>query len=144
MNDGSSFTSLRYVFWRDREKQVLMSVRRNFRMVVPCCVCQATARYSYYGAIVCDSCKIFFRRHAQLRSCGKACRWDKRCSVHHQTGRRCSTCRFAKCLANGMQRDLIRCSRSKQSVTEEHRSHTELMNSQRTENDSPAELNIFI
>ena len=30
-----------------------------------CLICDAPARYSYYGAIVCHSCKVFFRRHAQ-------------------------------------------------------------------------------
>ena len=30
-----------------------------------CRICGASARYSYYGAIVCHSCKMFFRRHAE-------------------------------------------------------------------------------
>jgi hypothetical protein len=33
-----------------------------------CVVCGGSARYSYYGAIVCQSCKVFFRRNAQNRS----------------------------------------------------------------------------
>jgi hypothetical protein len=33
-----------------------------------CLVCSGSARYSYYGAIVCQSCKVFFRRNAQNRS----------------------------------------------------------------------------
>ena len=30
-----------------------------------CKICNAPARYSYYGAIVCEPCKMFFRRNAQ-------------------------------------------------------------------------------
>jgi predicted amidophosphoribosyltransferase len=33
-----------------------------------CIVCGAPALYSYYGAIVCHSCKVFFRRNAKTRS----------------------------------------------------------------------------
>ncbi len=32
-----------------------------------CKVCEASARYSYYGAIVCESCKMFFKRNAENR-----------------------------------------------------------------------------
>ena len=37
-----------------------------------CKVCGASARYSYYGAIVCQSCKVFFRRNAQSRQVSTA------------------------------------------------------------------------
>lgn len=30
-----------------------------------CKICGAPARYSYYGAIVCHSCKMFFKRNAE-------------------------------------------------------------------------------
>ncbi len=33
-----------------------------------CVVCGDAARYSYYGAIVCLSCKVFFKRNAQKKS----------------------------------------------------------------------------
>ncbi len=33
-----------------------------------CVVCGDVARYSYYGAIVCLSCKVFFRRNAKNQS----------------------------------------------------------------------------
>ena len=139
MNDVSSFISLRFLLLERRRENLFfnapMLVRQKFRTVMPCCVCQSTAWYSYYGAIVCDSCKIFFRRQAKLRSPSEVCRWDKRCPINLQTRRRCSTCRFAKCLANGMQREMIRCSRTrkvfpqeKQSVTSTNRSDTSMKN----------------
>ena len=30
-----------------------------------CVVCGDAARYSYYGAVVCQSCKVFFRRNVE-------------------------------------------------------------------------------
>jgi len=30
-----------------------------------CQVCGVPARYSCYGAVVCQSCKIFFKRHVK-------------------------------------------------------------------------------
>jgi len=33
-----------------------------------CKVCGDSAQYSYYGAIVCQSCKVFFRRNANSQS----------------------------------------------------------------------------
>jgi hypothetical protein len=30
-----------------------------------CKVCGDSAQYSYYGAIACQSCKVFFRRNAK-------------------------------------------------------------------------------
>ena len=30
-----------------------------------CKICAGPARYSYYGAIVCQSCKMYFRRNAE-------------------------------------------------------------------------------
>jgi len=41
-----------------KEKQI----RNNMRPKLPCVVCTATTVYSYYGAIVCDPCRTFFRR----------------------------------------------------------------------------------
>lgn len=30
-----------------------------------CKICGAPARYSYYGAVACESCKMFFKRNAE-------------------------------------------------------------------------------
>ncbi len=43
-------------------------VRQTTKSSNVCVVCGDVARYSYYGAIVCQSCKIFFRRHARTQS----------------------------------------------------------------------------
>ncbi len=35
------------------------------RIPTECKICGAPALYSYYGAVVCSSCKVFFKRNAQ-------------------------------------------------------------------------------
>lgn len=35
-----------------------------------CKVCEAPARYCYFGAIVCESCKMFFKRNAKTKKVG--------------------------------------------------------------------------
>jgi hypothetical protein len=30
-----------------------------------CRICEAPAEYSYYGAMSCQSCKVFFKRYAE-------------------------------------------------------------------------------
>lgn len=34
---------------------------------IKCKVCEAPARYSYYGVVACESCKVFFRRNARTK-----------------------------------------------------------------------------
>ncbi len=42
-----------------------MNIKRQSKPVpTECKVCGAPALYSYFGAIVCQSCKIFFKRYA--------------------------------------------------------------------------------
>ena len=36
-----------------------------------CRICGAPAKYSYFGVISCDSCKIFFRRNAERERVSK-------------------------------------------------------------------------
>jgi hypothetical protein len=54
-------------------KQISVVSKSKHSMIINtspnvCVVCGDAARYSYYGAIVCQSCKVFFRRNAQNRS----------------------------------------------------------------------------
>jgi uncharacterized Zn finger protein (UPF0148 family) len=50
------------------ETNTSISVRQTRTSVSVCAVCGDVAWYSYYGEIVCPSCKVFFRRHAQSQS----------------------------------------------------------------------------
>jgi hypothetical protein len=39
--------------------------RQSTTAPIKCKICRAPAIYSYFGAIACQSCKVFFKRHAQ-------------------------------------------------------------------------------
>lgn len=89
-----------------------------------CVVCSATALGYNFDAITCESCKAFFRRNA-LKDSVKAlvsscwfsnesflqstfqCRRHNDCDITVETRRRCSACRLAKCLQNGMKRERL-------------------------------------
>ncbi|UJR23912.1 hypothetical protein I4U23_026884 [Adineta vaga] len=62
-----------------------------------CRICGASAQYSYYGAIVCHSCKT-----------KKTCDFGNICEINLNNRHICSPCRLAKCLAIGMKKELIR------------------------------------
>lgn len=38
---------------------------KSKRFPTECKVCGASALYSYFGVVVCYSCKVFFKRNAQ-------------------------------------------------------------------------------
>jgi hypothetical protein len=56
---------------KETDKEVLnisIIVQQTTTSSNVCVVCGDVAQYSYYGAIVCQSCKIFFRRHVPIQS----------------------------------------------------------------------------
>ncbi len=47
-------------------KNISTSVKRKPKAISSQCkICGASARYSYFSVISCQSCKVFFRRNAQ-------------------------------------------------------------------------------
>lgn len=44
------------------------NVRQTRPVLSECKICGAPARYAYYGTVVCQSCKMFFKRNAEARS----------------------------------------------------------------------------
>ncbi len=48
------------------KNQSTTASRKSRRVLTKCKVCEAPALYSYAGAVVCSSCKIFFRRNARI------------------------------------------------------------------------------
>ncbi|CAF1121944.1 unnamed protein product [Adineta steineri] len=86
----------------------LIIVRQTTTSLRDCKVCGASARYSYYGAIVCQSCKMFFRRHALTEQTLNKCVYDNKCEINISNRRKCLPCRLAKCFANGMHTEMLR------------------------------------
>ncbi len=41
--------------------------KRSKKLPTDCKICGAAALYSYVSVVVCPSCKIFFRRNAQIK-----------------------------------------------------------------------------
>jgi len=75
-----------------------------------CSVCGDTATcYRLYGAkMVCYSCRIFFRRTVKANKSMKCIQNVKEpCSFNKLTRNRCRSCRFTKCLQEGMNPLLV-------------------------------------
>jgi hypothetical protein len=101
----------------------------------PCKICGVAALHTNYGALTCGSCKIFFRRNAVKGQVninlsvfefpfvfflfqGKLhCQFSGNCEININNRHVCSSCRLAKCFANGMLLDLIRCPRPKKNTS---------------------------
>ncbi len=83
-----------------------------------CVICGGPAIYSYFGAIACQPCKIFFKRNAERERINSKqvlqdvlkCDLDGHCEINRNSRRVCSYCRLMKCFANGMQIEMIRSS----------------------------------
>jgi hypothetical protein len=60
----------------------------------------------HYGGISCDPCRQFFRRKTNAVG-QKTCKWGWKCALNHWETRMCQACRYQKCLAIGMRKDLV-------------------------------------
>ncbi|CAG9767613.1 unnamed protein product [Ceutorhynchus assimilis] len=72
-----------------------------------CAVCGDTAACQHYGVRTCEGCKGFFKRTVQKGS-KYVCLADKGCPVDKRRRNRCQFCRFQKCLAVGMVKEVVR------------------------------------
>ena len=72
-----------------------------------CAVCGDTAACQHYGVRTCEGCKGFFKRTVQKGS-KYVCLADKQCPVDKRRRNRCQFCRFQKCLAVGMVKEVVR------------------------------------
>ncbi|RWS24913.1 nuclear receptor subfamily 4 group A member 2-like protein [Leptotrombidium deliense] len=72
-----------------------------------CAVCGDNAACQHYGVRTCEGCKGFFKRTVQ--KCAKyVCLGNKDCPVDKRRRNRCQFCRFQKCLAVGMVKEVVR------------------------------------
>ena len=72
-----------------------------------CAVCGDNAACQHYGVRTCEGCKGFFKRTVQ-KNAKYVCLADKNCPVDKRRRNRCQYCRFQKCLAYGMVKEVVR------------------------------------
>ncbi len=79
---------------------------KNEKKSYNCVVCRASAKgFHYYGAIVCSSCRAFFKRSVQDNAYkGFLCRQgDSACMIDSKSWSSCQLCRFNLCCKQGMK-----------------------------------------
>ncbi|XP_015742357.1 nuclear receptor subfamily 4 group A member 1 [Coturnix japonica] len=72
-----------------------------------CAVCGDNAACQHYGVRTCEGCKGFFKRTVQ-KNAKYVCLANKNCPVDKRRRNRCQFCRFQKCLAVGMVKEVVR------------------------------------
>ncbi|XP_021472211.2 probable nuclear hormone receptor HR38 [Oncorhynchus mykiss] len=72
-----------------------------------CAVCGDNASCQHYGVRTCEGCKGFFKRTVQKKA-KYVCLANKDCPVDKRRRNRCQFCRFQKCLAEGMMKEVVR------------------------------------
>ncbi|XP_022245982.1 probable nuclear hormone receptor HR38 isoform X2 [Limulus polyphemus] len=72
-----------------------------------CAVCGDNAICQHYGVRTCEGCKGFFKRTVQ-KGAKYVCLGNKDCPVDKRRRNRCQFCRFQKCLAVGMVKEVVR------------------------------------
>lgn len=82
-----------------------------------CAICGDRSSGKHYGVYSCEGCKGFFKRTVR-KDLSYTCRDNKECLVDKRQRNRCQYCRYQKCLAMGMKREVVQDERQK-SVQEE-------------------------
>lgn len=72
-----------------------------------CAVCGDNAACQHYGVRTCEGCKGFFKRTVQ-KGAKYVCLANRDCPVDKRRRNRCQFCRFQKCLAVGMVKEVVR------------------------------------
>ncbi|XP_076368641.1 putative nuclear hormone receptor HR38 isoform X2 [Tachypleus tridentatus] len=72
-----------------------------------CVVCGDNALCHHYGVLTCEGCKGFFKRTVQ-KGAKYTCLNNKDCTVDKRSRNVCRFCRFQKCLAVGMVKEVVR------------------------------------
>ncbi|KAK3519366.1 hypothetical protein QTP70_026868 [Hemibagrus guttatus] len=108
----NSFSPLR-LDHSSRGSSVLMDNQMSPKIKSPtgnegcCAVCGDNASCQHYGVRTCEGCKGFFKRTVQ-KNAKYVCLANKDCPVDKRRRNRCQFCRFQKCLAVGMVKEVVR------------------------------------
>ncbi|CAF2114870.1 unnamed protein product [Rotaria magnacalcarata] len=76
-----------------------------------CQVCGDQNARNCFGSVSCAPCKMFFRRNLNFDLVINKCIYDGNCEMRENSRHACRSCRFKKCLAVGMNKELTRPSR---------------------------------
>ncbi|XP_062342639.1 retinoic acid receptor RXR-beta-A isoform X2 [Osmerus eperlanus] len=88
-----------------------------------CSICGDRSSGKHYGVYSCEGCKGFFKRTVR-KDLSYTCRDNKDCLVDKRQRNRCQYCRYQKCLAMGMKREVVQDERQR-SVQEERQRNKE-------------------
>ncbi|XP_073807170.1 retinoic acid receptor RXR-alpha-B isoform X2 [Danio rerio] len=70
-----------------------------------CAICGDRSSGKHYGVYSCEGCKGFFKRTVR-KDLTYTCRDNKDCMIDKRQRNRCQYCRYQKCLAMGMKREV--------------------------------------
>ncbi|XP_068566919.1 retinoic acid receptor RXR-beta-A isoform X1 [Cebidichthys violaceus] len=87
-----------------------------------CAICGDRSSGKHYGVYSCEGCKGFFKRTVR-KDLTYTCRDSKDCMVDKRQRNRCQYCRYQKCLAMGMKREVAKM--NDRSVQEERQRNRE-------------------
>ncbi|KHJ87068.1 zinc finger, C4 type [Oesophagostomum dentatum] len=88
--------------------------------VLKCAICESpTATSVHFGARACKACAAFFRRTVAL-NVAYECKEPKPCTIHYEKRMSCKKCRYDKCIAAKMRRELVKSTRG--SINSSHSS----------------------
>ncbi|CAF2099046.1 unnamed protein product [Rotaria magnacalcarata] len=82
-----------------------------------CRICRDTATGVHYGVITCEGCKGFFKRSI-TRGISNHCLFGNKCIISAGTRNRCKSCRFRRCIEQGMSMDSVKMGRIPKKVKE--------------------------
>ncbi|KAG5272834.1 hypothetical protein AALO_G00169820 [Alosa alosa] len=71
-----------------------------------CAICGDRSSGKHYGVYSCEGCKGFFKRTVR-KDLTYTCRDNKDCTIDKRQRNRCQYCRYQKCLAMGMKREVL-------------------------------------
>ncbi|CAF1391144.1 unnamed protein product [Adineta steineri] len=81
-----------------------------------CRICGAPAQYLNFGVISCSSCKMFFKRNANIEQEAFKCSFNDHCEIKRDNHHMCASCRLRKCFQYGMTTDKFRAPRPTKSL----------------------------
>ncbi|CAF1305677.1 unnamed protein product [Adineta steineri] len=81
-----------------------------------CRICGAPAQYLNFGVISCSSCKMFFKRNANIEQEIFKCNFGDNCEIKRDNHHMCASCRLRKCFQYGMTTNKFRASRPTKSL----------------------------